>query len=279
MMNKPTSLIAIATAVAVSIAIGSISPRTQAQTGRIPSAQTPTGQNSGSGSSSTGTQTNPAQNPAGSSNIDQMNNGSSNAGQPSTNPSDTNRSNTDQFNNVNEGQSNPGRANSGQTNTGQSSTGQSSDASFMTDAAQSGIAEVSLAKLAQQKSSDKRVKEFARRIERDHEKANNALMQIFRHKKMTPPTATDSTHQSDVDRLSKLSGAEFDREYMSLMVREHQKDIADFQREAKSAKDRQLRAWTQQTLPKLEQHLKSAQSIDRSLTASSGKGSGSRGQQ
>ena len=76
------------------------------------------------------------------------------------------------------------------------------------------------------------------------------------------------------DRLSKLSGAEFDRTYVDEMVKDHRKDVKEFQREADKAKDPDVKSWASKTLPTLQDHLtnaKSAQTAAKSVkkTASS----------
>jgi len=63
------------------------------------------------------------------------------------------------------------------------------------------------------------------------------------------------------DRLAKLNGAEFDKAYANEMVKDHKKDVADFKRQAKSAKDPDLKSWAGKTLPTLEDHLKQAQDM------------------
>ena len=141
----------------------------------------------------------------------------------------------------------------------QSSKVSSSDRKFIEKAAQGGMAEVQLGKLATEKASAPEVKQFGQRMVDDHGKANDQLKQLAGQKGVTLPTTMDKSAQKEYDRLSKLSGAEFDREYMKHMVSDHKKDVSEFKSEASEAKDADLKQWAQTTLPVLEEHLKLAQ--------------------
>jgi putative membrane protein len=68
-------------------------------------------------------------------------------------------------------------------------------------------------------------------------------------------------HRATMNRLEKLSGNAFDRAYMAEMVKDHQKTVALFQREATGGKDPDLRSWASKTVPHLQEHLRMAQDI------------------
>jgi putative membrane protein len=135
------------------------------------------------------------------------------------------------------------------------------DRKFVMAAAQGGLAEVELGKMAAEKGASDAVKQFGQRMADDHGKANDELKNLAQQKGLTLPTDLDSKHRQVIDRLSKLSGAEFDRAYVNDMVRDHRKDVAEFKREAERAKDPDLKAWAQKTLPTLEDHLKQVQQL------------------
>ena len=145
-----------------------------------------------------------------------------------------------------------------------------SDKAFITKAAQDGKAEVMLGQLAAERGGSDSVKQFGQRMATDHGKANDELAQLAQQKGVTVPDA-DSSHKKMHDRLSKLSGAQFDREYMREMTRDHDKDVKEFQRAAKSAKDPDVKAWAAKTLPVLQEHQQQA----KQLAASAGKEGGS----
>ena len=106
------------------------------------------------------------------------------------------------------------------------------DETFIKDAAAGGMKEVELGKIAADKGVNDKVKEFGRRMQQDHGKANEELKQIAADKGVKIPTKLEGKHKKTVDRLSKLSGAEFDRQYIRTMIEGHKEDIEKFQREA-----------------------------------------------
>jgi putative membrane protein len=141
-----------------------------------------------------------------------------------------------------------------------SATLSSSERKFIEEAAQGGVAEVELGKLAAQKGSSAEIKQFGQRMVDDHSKANDKLQQLASRKGVTVPNDMDAASKREYDKLQKLSGSGFDQEYIKTMVQDHQKDVKDFQKEQKSAKDADLKTFVTTTLPTLEEHLKLAQS-------------------
>src|SRR5439155_4111397 len=142
---------------------------------------------------------------------------------------------------------------------------QRSDQKFVTDAAKGGMAEVELGKLAQDKASSDQVKNFGKRMVDDHSKANDELQTLAKNKNITLPTNLDPKDKALRDRLSKLSGAAFDRAYMNAMLSDHQKDISEFKRESTAGKDPDVKAFASKTLPTLEEHLKLAQDTTKTV--------------
>jgi putative membrane protein len=140
-----------------------------------------------------------------------------------------------------------------------------SDQKFVTEAAESGQMEVELGELAQQKATNDGVREFARRMADDHGKANRELARLAGSKQVQLSDKPSRKTQGEKDRLSKLSGAAFDREYVKMMVSDHEKDVAAFKRESQQAKDPELKAWAGKTLPTLEEHLRMIRQIQGQL--------------
>jgi putative membrane protein len=141
------------------------------------------------------------------------------------------------------------------------------DSKFVHEAAIGGMAEVELGKLATDKASSPDVKQFGQRMVDDHSKANDELKTLASSKGVTLPDALDPAHKSTQDRLAKLSGEAFDRAYMRDMVADHDKDVAAFKHASTSLADADLKAWAGNTLPTLEEHQKSAKSINSKLAA------------
>jgi len=142
------------------------------------------------------------------------------------------------------------------------------DQTFVNKAAQGGQAEVTLGQLAAKNASNQKVKDFGQRMASDHSKAGQQLTSIAQTKKITPPSTMTSEDQALYRKLQAMSGSEFDKTYMEAMVKDHQKDIDEFQREADTGKDPEVKAFAAQTLPTLREHLKMAQDAAAAVGAS-----------
>ena len=138
----------------------------------------------------------------------------------------------------------------------------SADRKFAEKAAIGGMAEVELGNLAQQKASNDQVKQFGARMVQDHSKANDELKQVAGTKGIQLPASLDKKHQQDVERFQKMTGAQFDKAYMSHMVADHKQDVSEFKKEANSGKDADIKGFASKTLPTLEEHLKLAQTTN-----------------
>lgn len=143
----------------------------------------------------------------------------------------------------------------------------SSERKFMEKAAAHGIAEVELGQLAAQKGASNEVKQFGQRMVQDHGKANDELRQIASAKGVELPKSPDKEHQKKMEKMRKLSGAEFDREYTRNMVKDHMNDVREFRKQASSAKDPQVKQFASKSVPTLEEHLKLAQAAEKSVAA------------
>ena len=139
------------------------------------------------------------------------------------------------------------------------------DSAFAMKAGQANFAEIELGKLALQKAMRDEVKQFAQQMVDDHGKALDELKSAAASKNITLPTQLDAEHKKLSDRLSKLSGAAFDREYMQAMVDGHKKVAADVRKESQSGSDADLKAWAAKTLPTVEEHLKHAEMVNRTV--------------
>jgi len=142
------------------------------------------------------------------------------------------------------------------------------DKAFVEKAAVGGLAEVNMGKMALEKGSSDQVKQFGARMVEDHSKANDELKQIASSKGITLPTDLDAKHKAKMDKMQKLSGAQFDRAYMDDMVADHKQDVAEFKKEASSGKDSEVKSFAAKTLPTLEDHLKMAESTDAAVKGS-----------
>lgn len=141
----------------------------------------------------------------------------------------------------------------------------SADRKFVEKATIGGMTEVQAGQLAKDKASNPAVKDFGAHMVTDHTKASEELSKIATAKSVTPPGTLDKSHKSDVDKLAKMSGADFDKAFMKQMVADHKTTISDFEKEAKSGKDADLQAFAGKTLPTLQEHLKMAQDVQGQL--------------
>jgi putative membrane protein len=139
------------------------------------------------------------------------------------------------------------------------------DSEFAVEAASGGMMEVQLGELAQQKASSQRVKDFGAMMVRDHTKANDELKSLAGMKNITLPPAPGEDHMEHIKKLSEKSGREFDRDYMKMMVDDHQEDVKAFEKCSDDAKDADLKAFAAKTLPVLRAHLDSAKVIRDAL--------------
>lgn len=143
-----------------------------------------------------------------------------------------------------------------------------SDADFAKEAAQGGMAEVKLGQLAQDKGSSAAVKDFGRKMVDDHSQANDKLKSVAEQENVRLPAGLSKKDQSTYDKLSKLSGEEFDRAYARDMVKDHQSDIASFKQEAANGRDPGIKSFATETLPTLQDHLKMARDMMKSVSPS-----------
>lgn len=135
------------------------------------------------------------------------------------------------------------------------------DATFYKKAAEGGMAEVQLGKLAQDKSPSASVKEFGAMMVTDHSAANEKLKAIAAKKNIKLPTSPSVGQMASKTKLELLSGATFDKSYIKGMVEDHEEDIKEFQTEATSGQDPDAKAYAAATLPTLKAHLKKIQAI------------------
>jgi putative membrane protein len=168
----------------------------------------------------------------------------------------------------------PGRQPSSTTNQGNSQTSTantktSADETFAKKAAEGGMAEVKLGQLAEERGSNPAVKNFGRRMVQDHSKAGNELKSTASKANVELPTEMDKSDQATYDRLSKLSGDAFDRAYARDMVRDHSKDVSEFQKEAKNGRDENIKKFAAQTLPTLQSHLDQARQMEQAVNQTS----------
>jgi putative membrane protein len=152
------------------------------------------------------------------------------------------------------------------------------DRAFVEKIGQANVAEAKLGQLAAERAANAQVKQFAGRMVNDHQKANTELKQIASKMAVQLPADLDAKHQELYDRLSKLKGAEFDREYMKAMVDGHQEVLSELERHADDSAGRSVgtsgdaseahasvTGYAKKMVPDVRQHLEQAKQINGKL--------------
>jgi putative membrane protein len=89
-----------------------------------------------------------------------------------------------------------------------------------------------MGQLAQQKGQSDSVKKFGQILSDDHSAANQKAMEAAKSMDVPPPGGPDAKQKADHEKMSKLTGAQFDREFATHMIADHEKDIAEYKKEA-----------------------------------------------
>jgi len=145
------------------------------------------------------------------------------------------------------------------------STQMEDDAKFAVTAANGGLLEVQLGKLAKTKANSPQVLEFASMMVDDHSAANKELMDLAGKKVITLPAILDNKTQKEYNDFEKMEKKDFDKAYMDYMVKDHKEDIDEFKKEAENGKDAELKAFANKTIPILQHHLEMAEKANNAL--------------
>lgn len=141
------------------------------------------------------------------------------------------------------------------------------DSNFAVNAVDGGMLEVRLGELAMKQSKSPLVKGFAQAMTTDHGKANDELKTIAANLKIAIPDNLTDKSQQKYDELAQLKGADFEKAYADLMVKDHQETIEIFRAEANNGQQTELKEWAKEKLPTLEHHLKMAQDMKDGTSA------------
>jgi|SRR4051794_15807796 len=144
------------------------------------------------------------------------------------------------------------------------STSKVDDKKFVKDAALGGMTEVELGKLAAQKATRDDVKQFGQKMVDDHTKANDQLKEVATKQNIPIPDSLDSKHQGRINKLSKLSGPDFDKAYVKDQLKDHETDVRAFSAEAQNGNNPEIKAFAATTLPILQEHLSMVKDLSKS---------------
>jgi len=136
---------------------------------------------------------------------------------------------------------------------------------FVTKALEGGAAEVQLGQLAQEKSQSNDVKQFGQKMVNDHSQmADKWLKPVAQKLGVSEPKGPSKKDKKEIAKLQALSGDDFDREYITMMVKDHQQDLKDFNDEAQAAQDPNVKQIAQQGSNIISQHLQLIEQIAKS---------------
>ena len=147
------------------------------------------------------------------------------------------------------------------------------DQQYFRDIAQANLAEVEAGKLAQQRASSEKVKEYAEQMVKDHGRMLEEQQQLASAKGLQLPKQPKKEHQEALKKLQQAKGEQFDRAYMSQMVKDHEQALKTVQAAAQKAKDPELKALAGKALPEIQKHLQMAKQLsDQAAAGATGRG-------
>ena len=135
------------------------------------------------------------------------------------------------------------------------------DTAFIKKAADGGMTEVELGKVAEKNGSKDDVKSFGSHMVKDHGKANEDLKSVASKMNVTVPDKVSAEHQAMIDKMSKTTGAAFDTAYVKEMVASHEKTIASFEAAKGKVGNEDLKKFIDDTLPVIKEHLEMAKKM------------------
>ena len=144
---------------------------------------------------------------------------------------------------------------------------QNPDHDFYTQAAEGGLAEVDLGKVAEQRATDPSVKQFAAMMVKDHTAANEKLKSLAEQKSVTLPTDLSTAQKSTRKTLEMQSAADFDAAYIKNQIDAHEDTVALLKKEIASGKDADAKAFATKMLPTVQSHLTQVQELQKSTAS------------
>ena len=136
---------------------------------------------------------------------------------------------------------------------------------FAKEAATGAMMEVELGNIAMKNAASQQVKDFGKMIVDDHTKLNNQLKDLAAKKMIDLPTTVTNDQQKEIDKLSKKTGANFDKDYVDMMIDDHKNDIAAFKKNDDKLTDSDFKTFIMNALPTLQKHLDAIQSIKKKM--------------
>lgn len=142
---------------------------------------------------------------------------------------------------------------------------------FVSKAMEGDLAEVALGQLAEQKSQSNDVKQYAQKMVSEHGQMNDKWFKpVAQQLGISEPKGPSKKDKKELAKLEQLSGQDFDREYLTMMIRDHQQDLKDFKTEAEVAQNPNVKQVATQGANVIQQHLQLAEQIARNHNIDTG---------
>jgi putative membrane protein len=139
------------------------------------------------------------------------------------------------------------------------------DADFVAEAVASDMAEIKMAQLASQRSTNPQIKEVAKMLETEHTKTLNELKALAQTKAITVPMEEKEDAKDKYKKLSEVEADEFDKKWLEHMEDDHEKCINKFEKRAENGEDAEIKAFAAKTLPHLKMHKEKIESVQESM--------------
>jgi putative membrane protein len=124
---------------------------------------------------------------------------------------------------------------------------------------------VEMAKMGEKQANSPKVKEFAARLAKDHQGCYDKLSEVIKNKKIVVVAGFEKDTKSEMDRISKLSGPDFDREFLKWVIASHKDAVARFEAQANNGKDADIAKFAKDTLSGIRAYLKEAEELANSI--------------
>ncbi len=155
---------------------------------------------------------------------------------------------------------------------GTAPTGQGfADKAFVSKAMEGDNTEVQLGQLAEERSQSADVKQLAQKLVSEHSQMNDKwFMPVAQQLGVSQPKGPSKKDKKEIARLQQLSGPDFDREYITLMIKDHKQDLKEFQNEAQMAQDPNVKQVAQQGANVIAQHLQLLEQVAKNHNIDTG---------
>jgi putative membrane protein len=135
------------------------------------------------------------------------------------------------------------------------------DRRFAKDLLEKGMAQIQLAQLAMQKTSDSQVKDYAQQVVKDRTAIDGAVENVAKRLGVSVPSKLSHGDRKSLEKLSGLSGSDFDQAFLKQMIRNHKDEVGSCHDEVSNGQDPGLRNLANQAADTFNSHLQMAEKL------------------